>query len=370
MEYSRKVMEKLTNKRIAELVRADDYSPMKLVSLETEPRLDAPGQDRNYRPDFLLEIEWEGETFKFIAEAKTVSTPKTMEQAILQVTTYTEALNEKVKGGQYYPLIIIPYLSEAKANMLMKRAISGLGLSGNRLFYVPGKLLVFRSKAEKNKYPSNAPIKNVYRMSSSIVARAMILRPQFTTVNEVLEEIESRGGKLSLGTVSKVLKALEDDLLISRSPGIRLIDGRSLLEKLRENYRPPTPLRRMQAKVSDLPLTIAKISENANENDISWAINEPNKYTVFPSAGVPTQIYTEDIAGLLSKIQIEETGRFNNLELIETSDSIVYFDRRWELADGAYFTSPLQTYLDLTTGGKREADAAEQIAGGLLKNKY
>lgn len=363
-------MERLTEKRIAELVKEDDYSPMKLVRFESEPRLNIKGKEFNYIPDFLLDIEWEGKTFTFVAEAKTVSTPKVIEQAIWQITQYAEALNAQNTKNKYYPLIIIPYLSEEKADMLMKRSISGIGLSGNSLYIVPGELLVFRTRAEKNKYPSSSPIKNVYRGTSSIVARVFMSKSEYASVNEVLDTLKERGGRTSLSTVSKVIKELENDLLVSRHNGVKLLDPKGLLDKLRENYRPPQAARKTIGKVSDLPGALAKIAENGERNDFLCAIDEPRRYAVFPTVGAPTRVYVEYSRKALEKIEFEETDRFANIELIETSESPVYFDRRWELSDGAYYTSPLQTYLDLTTGGKRELDTAKQIVEKLLKLAY
>lgn len=363
-------MKRLTENEIAELVKEIDYSPMKLVRLESEPRLDARGDDPNYRPDLIMEIEWEGKTFEFVAEAKTVSTPKVVEQAIWQVTQYTVALNAQSKKNKYYPLIIIPYLNEEKADMLMKRGISGIGLSGNSLFIVPGELLVLRSRSEKNKYPSSAPIKNVYRGTSSIVARVMLSKPEYDSVNDVLGELINRGGKTSLGTVSKVLRTLEDELIISRTRGVRLIDAKTLLDRLRDNYRAPRAERKIIGKVTDLPAALAKIAENCDRYDLLCAIDDPQKYALFPTAGAQTKVYVEDIKKAMEEIDLEETNRFANLEIIETSESPVYFDRLLEPVEGVYYTSKLQTYLDLTTGGKRELDTAQQIANGLLNFSY
>lgn len=60
---------------------------------------------------------------------------------------------------------------------------------------------------------------------------------------------------------------------------------------------------------------------------------------------------SEEISGF------EQTERFPTVELRETDDPLVYFDRRLE--NRLPWTSPLQVYLDLTTKGKRERETAE-----------
>lgn len=234
---------------------------------------------------------------------------------------------------------------------------------------VPDELFVYRF-GEKNKFPSNAPIKNVFRGTSSIIPRVFLARAEYQSVTEVLEEILERGGKTTIATVSKVLKTLEEDLLISRKEGIRLLDSKGLLNNLRENYQRPAIERKMIGKVGNLDNTLIRLSENSAENKILYAIDKPRRYAVMGTDSSATRVYTENISSSLLETDFTETSRFPNLEIIQTSDQTVYFDRRYEMATGAYYTSPLQVYLELATGGKREKETAEQIEEGLLNFRY
>ncbi len=139
---------------------------------------------------------------------------------------------------------------------------------------------------------------------------------------------------------------------------------------MRENYRQPIAEKRITGKAEDIDDTLLQMSENADENDFLCAVNEPRRYAVMPSSNAMTKVYTQNIDKLLAEINFSEGERFSNLEIIETQDPTVYFDRRYELAPGYYFTSPLQVYLELANGGKREKETAEQIAEGLLNFRY
>ena len=66
-------------------------------------------------------------------------------------------------------------------------------------------------------------------------------------------------------------------------------------------------------------------------------------------------------------IDVKETRRFANLEIIQTTDARVFFDPRVE--DGRPFASPIQAYLELVTGDKRQKDAAEQVRRGILASR-
>lgn len=362
-------MKKATADNLAELARNINFPPLKFKSWNDEPSFEFGINEGNFRPDALVEIEWQGKSYQFIVEFKRQATPKIIDEAVYQLKRNISLVQNLNKSEKYYPLLIAPFLSEERLERLASENISGLDLSGNGSIIVPGKLFVYRYGG-KNKFPSNAPIKNVYRGTSSIIPRVFFAQPEFQSVTEVLEEITTRSGKTTIATVSKVLKTLEEELLISRKEGVRLMDGRSLLKNLRENYQKPTIEQRMLGKVEDLDNTLIQLSENSAENKILYAIDKPRRYAVMGTDSSATRVYTENISSSLLESNFSETSRFPNLEIIQTSDPTVYFDRRYEMASAAYYTSPLQVYLELANGGKREKETAEQIEEGLLNFRY
>jgi hypothetical protein len=184
-----------------------------------------------------------------------------------------------------------------------------------------------------------------------------------------VDEVNRRGSSASFSTVSKVLKSLEEDLIISRNRGSRLIDGKQLLNSLTKNYSSPQISRVVVGKVSDISNTLTQISQTAQNKEFRYARNEPSKYTVMPQAsGATVNIYTDSIEKLAGEIQITETDRFPNIELIETEEPTVHFDLRKD--EGFYWTSPLEVYLELANGGKREKETAENMIGELLNFGY
>jgi hypothetical protein len=56
---------------------------------------------------------------------------------------------------------------------------------------------------------------------------------------------------------------------------------------------------------------------------------------------------------------MEPTTRFPDLELLETADPLVYFDQRTE--EGVPYASPIQCWLELQAGDKREREASNQV---------
>ena len=83
----------------------------------------------------------------------------------------------------------------------------------------------------------------------------------------------------------------------------------------------------------------------------------------------PTSFYCSDARALTSNPELgrdfDETERFANIQLLETQDDTVYFDLRRDQAGLA--ASPIQTYLELVSGDKRDRETAEQVAELLFR---
>ena len=76
-------------------------------------------------------------------------------------------------------------------------------------------------------------------------------------------------------------------------------------------------------------------------------------------------VYCPRLEGLLELLPGDQSSRFPNLELLETEDETVYFDARQQ--GGFWWTSPVQVYLELMSGDKRDREAAEQVKSLLRK---
>lgn len=326
--------------------------------------LDAdPAEEGRARTDVVIEARWEGQCARFLAEVSKLATPKVLRQAIAMA-------RDAASPPETYPMVVVPYLSTDKLYALEAAGVGGLDLCGNGVLIVPGQMLVFRS-GQPNRFPQSAKLRNVYRGKSSLVARAFLLKPAFSQVKNIVKLLEQRGGGVAFSTVSKALKRLEDELVVTRQgDAIHLLQADVLLDNLAANYEPPEIEERYRGKC-DLPgneiirrLTLAVPAKNGKLIMTGSASSE--KYATM--AGEPVvSLYTSLSPSELlawSNIGVKETGRFANLEILRTTDPRMFFDPRVE--DGLPFASPVQTYLELATGDKRQKDAAEQVRRGIL----
>ncbi|NQT38579.1 MAG: hypothetical protein HQ581_13870 [Planctomycetes bacterium] len=338
--------------------------PLEVVEAETEVRSNA--QPDQARVDGLLTLGWKNRTFKFAVACKSLSYPKAIEYAAHEARRAAEDFDRN-------PLLIVPYLSKRWLLSLEARGISALDLCGNGVITIPDELLVFRS-GEPNKYPRRGTIKNVYRRNSAIAARVFLLVPKYRSLRDLREEIDGRGGSITMATVSKVCGVLDNDLIIerfrerkSRSRSYRLLQPEKLLEQLAANYEPPNERARFVGKSPLLP------DEMVNRL-LAWQRDSAQRAVLTGSSSTghyatmarekKLTFYCSSVAQAREALgeEIQETTRFANLELIETEDDFPYFDARDRLS-----ASPIQVYLELTQGDKREMQTAEQVRRLILR---
>jgi hypothetical protein len=340
------------------IAQKPDFPPLRGFIEEFNPTLFLNSGEKS--ADLVLALEWQNQRRRFVVEFKGQSAPSYLAGAIEQVRAYASAKPDLL------PLVIVPYLGPRALERLVAAGVSGLDLCGNGVINIPGEWFVFRT-GEKNRFPSSLPIKNIYRGASSIVARVFLLQPTYQSVNEIRDEILKRKGNVSLSTVSKVLKALQEDMIISRTNEIRLLQPERLLEQLQNSYRRPRTKPRLQGKINDQGEFLRRAAKVADVNNASIARRSPTPYVVLPSSNEIDSFYVSSLAPFLKEFEFEETSRFPNVEFFETEDLTVYFDRR-EFSPP--IISPVEAYLELSNGGKREQEAAQPLRTNLLAREY
>ena len=330
-----------------------------LQVLPMDIRVAMSGRGDGY--DAVLDITWQGQSCRYVAELKADARPQTLELAINQVKRYA------AESGLGKPMVIVPYLTEEKLSQLLNEGVSAMDFCGNAAIEAPGQFYFWKT-GNPNRYPDSAPIRSAYRGDSSLVARVLLLEPEFNAVGEILEAIKRRGGSLTMGTVSKVLKQLESDLVIERqsTKSIRLIQPERVLNQLLEAYQLPKIESTWLGKLamSDTKLQ-ARLQEIGQDDDVvRTGDGSAAQYGVYAGEPVISCYCRKDPAELISQLGADasETRIFPNLRLMQTSDQRVYFDPRPKLT-----ASPIQAWLEMASGDKRQKDIAVDIRKLLLE---
>lgn len=325
------------------------------------------GEDKGI--DAYIEAKWKRKSVKFAIECKALSTPKFFQNSI-------NLLKSMRLPKNIFPMLFMPFLDEQQLKKLEMEGISGIDLCGNCVVVYPGAFSVFRSGG-KNRFPSSAAIKNIYRKNSSMVGRSFFVYPYFKTVQDIHATVNQQNllvnhwnkKPMSLSTVSKVLKTMVEDLIITRTEAIRLIQPEKLLEKLSGNYTPPAIKERIRLKVPEKNKPILKLlSEESQKLELplmASGISAVTRYTVMQRGDLLT-VYCPKVEMLINRLPGSQSSRFPNLEILETEDETIYFDARQE--DDFWWASPLQVYMELMTGDKRDQETALQLKTLILSD--
>lgn len=306
--------------------------------------------------DAVVEATVDGETFQFEAEFRSRNSPKLFEETMLRIGNS--------KASDRLPLLVVPFLRESQLQSLQERKLSGLDLSGNGVISVPGRILIFRS-GSPNKFPDSVPSKYVYRGATSLVARVFLCRRSFSGLKDIADEIEKRGSTVVKSTISKALKRLESDLIIERSKdAIKLLQPEKLLESLASSYTPPK-ITQTISLASKASLEELFSGSNGLLPMVMTGQSSIKAYAVMGSTDVP-KLYVQSTARLLKEWgnRVEQTNRFIDLELAQTDDPTVYFDSR--LKNGIPYASPVQAFLEASSGDKRERETAIDLRNLIL----
>lgn len=313
--------------------------------------------------DGVLIVRWAGRTRRFGFQCKRTWSRRSLEQ-----------LQEEVTRRGLVPLIVTPYLSDRQLDEVEAVGVSGIDLNGNGVLSAPPDLYARRTGA-KNEHKVRSPAENIYRSwkVASLVPRVLVTKGRFVSVQSVLEACHARmmPGRadeplLRLSTVSKALSQLEEDLVIERrGREVRLIDPERLIDSLARAYRAPVAATRFVGRMTGTAAEAwAGLRVLPGVRVVTTGRGSAPCYTDLAGAE-RLALYVSAVAPVRDALKATPTEIFPNLELIETGEEGVYFDARAE--DGVSWASPVQAYLELSTGGAREALAARALRGRLLQ---
>ena len=343
--------------------------PPWLAALRDEPGIFPPLtiEVDGARDPLTARCAWAGRSWTFLAVPLKLVTPKRLAAALATAGD---------GGPSLPPLVLTEYLKERDVDRIAEAGASGIDLCGNGIVQVPGELLVRRAgqPCQDRRAGANgsAAIRNVYRGTSGLVARTFLLTPGFETNAAVRAVVRDRGGSVSPGTVSKVLGALEEDLVIARdNGGGRLVDAEELARRLRENFRPPAVTRTgaFCYRPGRGAAALVAAAERAKVRLVLDGRSSASAYATRAASDAP-RLYCTDLRRLEKAAAdvLEPVDRYADLAVEETDDPAAYFDAREQQGEesGPAAASPVQVWLELSAGDARERDAAEQVLRRIL----
>jgi hypothetical protein len=322
------------------------------------------------RADAIIEFSMgDVSSFKALIEIKTVANPKTILQAC---KVLRDELN-RINMPDLVPIVIAPYIGSSQARILADEGISWMDLSGNMRIQIPDRLYIERI-GKPNKFPDTAPIKNIFQGTSSLVSRALLLKPDgFSSLDKIVDYINSRNANITLSTVSKVLKSLEQELLVDKSKSlIRARDPEKLLDRLTEGYISSTE-RKIRKTYKFAADNITNLFFNFFEQQVDYVacgfyaaklkgLAVTNEITIFVKDIEQVRKASERS---LYKVEFAPDTEFGNLTIAETNDPGVWFNVSKQINNAV--VDDIELYLEMMTATPRGPEIAKQIKQRILK---
>lgn len=353
---------------VREIIRSlksmgDRYAPLVVNQLTEGVSL-----PEGYRVDAVAEFSIQGgPSFEALVEIAPVPTPENILKRARQFADYSA----KAGKTSRVPLVIAPYMRTEQAKILSDRGISWIDLSGNMSVRVSNRIYIERT-GKPNRFPDAAPIKKIFQGISSLVSRALLLKPEsFSSLYEIVDFINARDGSITLSTVSKVLKSLEEELLIDRGKSlISVPDPEKLLERLAEGYKNSTERKRRRTyrfSIGNMQQLSAGVV-GVCKDYLAWGFYAAQIKGLAVADKIT--IFVKDVEQFRRKaeeelVSITPDAEFGNAIITETSDPGVWFNPDWRTVDSV--VDDIELYLEMMIDTPRGPKIAEQLKRRILK---
>jgi len=308
------------------------------------------------RIDILARLNVSDRNRLLVCEVKKSGQPRHVRMALLQLRNYVAHL-----GNDAIPVFIAPYLSPEAQALCREQGVGFLDLEGNARLVFSGvfieRLVASKPRAE------NRELKSLFKPKSAQVLRVMLRDPRRPWRVTKLAEIAG----VSLGHVSNVRSGLLDREWAQVSEkGLSISEPAALLNAWRNQYEPPAGKR----------IAFYTILHGASFEEAARRVLHagPGKgqavlasfsaaQWLAPYGRTGTQYFYADNSGLEQlkiALRLSVSPKGENV-VVTVPKELGIFQDTVEPAHGAVCTSPVQTYLDLTTAGERGQEAAEHL---------
>lgn len=330
------------------------------------------------RSDIELKMDFSGVPITLYGEIKSQVTPKLLEQITPLFVRQNKFNNKEIYA------IITPYLTTNSQNYCLNNGINFIDLSGNIFINVPGKIMIQRI-GQKNKFPTKQILRNPFWGASSRVLRVFLQYPRRKwSISEIDKELNTESDiqkmnfKLSLASISKTTKSLEEELLIRRDRREIIVnDPKMLLFKWADKYKEMnkriikrfsfsnnpygseivTSVKRLIEALPDFRSSILMGSTAAN---MVAPYLETDKITLYVS-----KINNWEIPEVIDQLRNSIGPGF---ELYYPPDKGVFMYSK-EI-DGIRIASDIQIYLDCYAKGGRELKQADYVFENVIEKRW
>lgn len=171
--------------------------------------------------DAKFDLQFGDAKVEVYVEVRSTCTPKQVEQ-IAPWLSQMKAIKSRTAIA-----LVCPALSPQSQKLCFERNVDFIDLAGNVFINVPGKLLLQRVGMKPREQTSPSYYRNPFSGKSSRILRVLLQKPRAWTLSEIIEELATETSRTkcagaqfgaSFSLASRVLRSLEEELLVRRRP--------------------------------------------------------------------------------------------------------------------------------------------------------
>ncbi|MFD3265391.1 hypothetical protein [Phenylobacterium ferrooxidans] len=321
---------------------------------------------RGQAADAIVDVEIGDRRLRLVIEVKRTAYPRDVREAAYQLGRY---LSEAQFGQAIVPVLIAESISTGGREILRREGIGYFDTGGSLFLKAPGVFVLIDKPVGKTAEKALATVFTGRR--SQALQAVWAMEGRAFGVNEI-----AKRAHVSAATASETLTALDrydwvSSLGSGPSKSRRLVNPRGLLDAWSEHQRTAKtpPVRRYFVPGADVASLIGRLDEACRAERSRYAITGEAAAQVYaPYLSNVSQLVCRMPAGPQAAAVLERLGARAvregwNLGVIETDGGFVFA----EAIEGACFSSPLQTYLDLLQGAGRARELADHLRAQRLE---
>ncbi|KRB49642.1 hypothetical protein [Phenylobacterium sp. Root700] len=329
-------------------------------------RVEREPHGRSHAADAIVDVEIGDRRLRLIVEVKRTAYPRDAREAAYQLTRYR---SEAHFGHDMVSVLIAESISTGGREILREEGIGYFDIGGSLFLKASGVFILIDKPVGKSAEKALASVFTGRR--SQALQAVWAMEGQAFGVNEI-----AKRARVSAATASETLTALDrHDWVSSLGSGPaksrRLVNPRGLLDAWSEHQRTAksAPIRRYFVPGVDVASLIGRLDEACRAEHCLYAITGEAAAQVYtPYLSNVSQLVCRMQAGPQAAAVLERLGARTvregwNLGVIETDSGFALT----EAIEGACFSSPLQTYLDLLQSPGRARELADHLRAQRLE---
>ena len=271
-----------------------------------------------------------------------------------------------------YGVVLAPYISPEAREILRREGQGWFDLAGNCLISFDG-IHVEIIRSDVNPFNTKRKQRSIFSPKSGRILKLLLTEPQ--PIKGV--DIASRT-HVSTAQVSKVREALLDrEWATSDSDGIRIVRPAAVLQAWREGRAPPVLMAQgytlMHGKALDAHIQTLFMKAQTTQYHTLLLAGHSVARRIAPYARVAGEYFYADRRGaeLIDEfLHLERSDQGANVFIYQPEDDMLSLDAIFLKPEPLRGTGLVQTYLDLSSMGERDREAADHLFKEKLAGRW